>query len=211
MENMGWARIFDTWNWKALPLELDDDLVHYVGNLNSFSASFYCIYNFNTVLRHHIIFIFQYKTSHIEFSWVKCCKKVWKFEWRSVIILKPFTLKCMCTLQTWRLLTSRPTVTAFCFTRVVIGTASICPAHSHTSRVSIPTTIHTFVHPDQVMFTPIIQELLKKMAEPETWCIDSSLPGGGLLDRSQGRQVWHQQMEQCAAGLWSSLLKNRRE
>ena len=33
---------------------------------------------------------------------VKCCKKVWKFEW-GVIILKPFTLKCMCTLQTWTL------------------------------------------------------------------------------------------------------------
>ena len=29
-------------------------------------------------------------------------KKVWKFEWK-VMILKPFTLKCMCTLQTWTL------------------------------------------------------------------------------------------------------------
>ena len=33
---------------------------------------------------------------------MKCCKKVWKFEW-SVIICKPFTLKCMCILQTWTL------------------------------------------------------------------------------------------------------------
>ena len=46
MENMDWARISDTWkstkNWRALPLELDDDQVQYVGNLHiNISASFY--------------------------------------------------------------------------------------------------------------------------------------------------------------------------
>ena len=60
MENMNWTRIFDTWkstkNQKTLPLELDDDQAHYVGNLNNFSASFYCMYFFN-IVRHHIVFI----------------------------------------------------------------------------------------------------------------------------------------------------------
>jgi hypothetical protein len=35
MDNMDWARIFDSWKWtknlRALPLELDDDYVHNVG------------------------------------------------------------------------------------------------------------------------------------------------------------------------------------
>ena len=47
-------------------------------------------------------FHIQYKTANINFVFVKRCKKAWKFEW-SVIILKPFTLKYMCTLQTWTL------------------------------------------------------------------------------------------------------------
>ena len=42
MENVDWARMFDTWesteNRMALPLELEDDSVHYVRNLNYFSA-----------------------------------------------------------------------------------------------------------------------------------------------------------------------------
>ena len=101
MENMDWARIFDTWkstkNQRALPLELDDDLMHYVENLNNFSTSFYCIYFFNT-MRHHIIFIFNTKQPISSFFfWWSVAKKVWKFEW-SVIILK-----CMCTLYTWTL------------------------------------------------------------------------------------------------------------
>ena len=66
MENMDWARIFDTWkstkNWRALPLELDDYQVYYVGNLNNFSASFYCMYVFN-IVRYHIILIFNTKWS----------------------------------------------------------------------------------------------------------------------------------------------------
>ena len=103
MENMDHARIFDTWkstkNWRALPLELDDDQVRYVGNLNNFSASFCCMYFCNT-MRHEIIFIFNTNGQYqVFFFTVKCWQKVWKFEW-SVIILKPFTLKCMCTLQT---------------------------------------------------------------------------------------------------------------
>ena len=60
-----------------------------------------CIYVFN-ILGHHIIFKFNTKRPISNSCFVKCCKKVWKFEW-SVIILKPFTLKCMCTLQTWTL------------------------------------------------------------------------------------------------------------
>ena len=62
MKNISWARIFDTWkstkNLRALPLELDD--TYDVGNLNNFSASFYCMYFFN-IVRHHIIFIFNTK------------------------------------------------------------------------------------------------------------------------------------------------------
>jgi hypothetical protein len=42
---------------------------------------------------------------HWLFWRVKCCKKVWKFEW-GVIILKAFTLKCMCKLQTWTLVSN---------------------------------------------------------------------------------------------------------
>ena len=63
-KNMDWAIIFDTWkstkNQKALPLELDDDQAHYVGNLNNLSTSFQCMYFFN-IVRHHIIFIFNTK------------------------------------------------------------------------------------------------------------------------------------------------------
>ena len=105
---------FDTWkstkNRRALPL--DDNYVHYVGNLNNMSASFYCMYFFN-IVRHHIIFIFntffifkngQYQVFFNTFFGVcvKCCKKVGNFEW-SAIILEPFTSKCMCTLQAWTL------------------------------------------------------------------------------------------------------------
>jgi hypothetical protein len=85
--------------------------VHYVGNLNNFSGSFYCVYFFN-IVRHHIIFIFNTKRPISSFFLVKCCKKVWKFQ-RSVIILKPFTLKCMCTLQTWTLLALKRKPTSF--------------------------------------------------------------------------------------------------
>ena len=64
MENMDWARNFDTKksakNQRALPLELDDDDVQYVGNLNNISASFYCMHFFN-IVRHHIISIFNTK------------------------------------------------------------------------------------------------------------------------------------------------------
>ena len=58
MENIGWANTLDTWKStqyrRALPLELHDDWVHYVGNLNNFSASFYCMY-FVKIVRHHIL------------------------------------------------------------------------------------------------------------------------------------------------------------
>ena len=57
------------------------------------------MYFFN-IVRHHIIFIFITKWPMSSFFLVQCCKQVPKFEW-SVIILKPFTFKCMCTLQTW--------------------------------------------------------------------------------------------------------------
>ena len=64
MVKKNWARIFDTWkstkNQRTLPLELDNDYVHYVENLNHFSASFYCMYIFN-IVRHHIIYIFNTK------------------------------------------------------------------------------------------------------------------------------------------------------
>ena len=103
MDNMDWTKNFNTWkstkNRRALPLELNDDQVHYAGNLNNLSASFYCMYFFNTV-RHHIIFIFNTKWPISSFLWWSIAKKVWEFE-QSVIILKPFTLKCTCALQTW--------------------------------------------------------------------------------------------------------------
>ena len=64
MENVDWAKNFDTWestkNRRALPLELDDDYMHYARNLNNFSASSHCTYFFN-IVRHHIIFIFNAK------------------------------------------------------------------------------------------------------------------------------------------------------
>ena len=64
MKNMDWARILDTWkstkNRRALPLELDDDEVHYVGNLNTLSASS-CCKNFFNIVRHRIIFILNTK------------------------------------------------------------------------------------------------------------------------------------------------------
>ena len=64
MENMDWAKKFDTWkstkNWRVLPLKLDDGKVHHVSNLNYSSASFYCMHFFN-IVRHHIIFIFNAK------------------------------------------------------------------------------------------------------------------------------------------------------
>ena len=43
-------------------MESDDDWVHYVGNLNNFSASFHCMYFFN-IVRRHSIFIFNTKRS----------------------------------------------------------------------------------------------------------------------------------------------------
>ena len=62
LKNMDWAKNFDTWkltkNRRALPLELVDTSVHYVGNLTNFSASFHCMYFLN-IARHHIIFIFN--------------------------------------------------------------------------------------------------------------------------------------------------------
>ena len=64
MENMDWARMLDTWkltnNQRALPLELDDDSVHYVRNLNNFKASFNSMYSFN-IVRHRINFILNIK------------------------------------------------------------------------------------------------------------------------------------------------------
>ena len=90
-----------------LPLELDDDEVHYVGNLNNFSASFYYMYFFN-IVKPSYYFHIQYKTANIKFFLlVTCCKIVWKFEW-SVFILKPFTLTCMCTFQTGTLIAPPP-------------------------------------------------------------------------------------------------------
>jgi hypothetical protein len=72
MENMDWTKIFDTQkltkNQRALPLELDDNSVHYIGNLNNFSASFYCMYFFN-IVRHHVIFIFNTKRPISRFFW----------------------------------------------------------------------------------------------------------------------------------------------
>ena len=58
-----------------MPLELDDDKVHYVGNLNNFSASVFCMYFFN-IARHHITFMFNanrpiYQVFFFWF-WVKC-------------------------------------------------------------------------------------------------------------------------------------------
>ena len=86
MDNMDWAKIFDTWKStktrRALPLELDDDEVQYAWNLNNFSASFYCIYSFN-IVRQSYDFHIQYKTANLKFLfWWSVAKK---FEW-SVII-----------------------------------------------------------------------------------------------------------------------------
>ena len=81
MENINWTRLFDTWkptqNRRALPLELDDDWVHYIRNLDNFSASFYYMYFFN-IVRDHITFIFNTKRpiSSFFFSW-SVAKKVW--------------------------------------------------------------------------------------------------------------------------------------
>ena len=47
--------------------------LHYVGNLNNFSAPFYCMYFFN-VVRHHVIFIFNTKRPISSF-FKMCCKK----------------------------------------------------------------------------------------------------------------------------------------
>ena len=64
MRNMDWAKKIGTWkstkNRTSLPLELDDDQVHYVGRFppNNISASFYCMYFFN-IVRHHISFKFS--------------------------------------------------------------------------------------------------------------------------------------------------------
>ena len=70
-----WTNIFDTWKStkkrRALPLKLDDDYVHYLGNVNNFSASFYCMYFFKIVLVSYSIQNHQYK-----FFLLKCCKKV---------------------------------------------------------------------------------------------------------------------------------------
>ena len=57
-------------------------------NLINLSASVYCMYFFN-IVRHHIIFIFNTKQP----TWSFLLSEVWLF-------LKPFTLKCMCILQT---------------------------------------------------------------------------------------------------------------
>jgi hypothetical protein len=71
MKNMDWTRILDTWKstkiQRVLPLELDDDQVHYVRNRNYFSASFYCTCFFN-IVRHHVIFIFNTKQPKSSFS-----------------------------------------------------------------------------------------------------------------------------------------------
>ena len=79
MENVDWARIFGTWksieNRRAWPLELDDEEVHYVGNLNDSSASFFCMYFFN-IVRQHVIFIFNTKQPISSSFFVKCCKEV---------------------------------------------------------------------------------------------------------------------------------------
>ena len=102
MENMDWA----IKNWH---LEIDqkpEGFAFGVGwwlsalcwKSSNFGAPFYCMCFLN-IMRHHIIFIINTKRPISSFL-VKCCKKGWKFEW-SVIVLKPFTLKCMCTLQTW--------------------------------------------------------------------------------------------------------------
>ena len=83
MENMDWAIIFDTWqsteNWRALPLELDDDQVHYIRNLNNFNVSFYCMHFFN-IVRHRIIFILNTKrpiSSSFFCEVLQKCSKVW--------------------------------------------------------------------------------------------------------------------------------------
>ena len=59
------------------------------------------MYFFN-IVRHHIILIFNTTTANIKFFFCEVLQKSLRVEW-TVIILKPFTLKCMCTLQTWTL------------------------------------------------------------------------------------------------------------
>ena len=103
MRKMDWTKNSNTWkstkNLKALPLELDDDEIHYVGNLNNISTSFYCMYFFN-IVRHHIIFIFNTKRPISSCFLCEVLQKNLKV-WVKCDYLKPFTPKRMCTLQTW--------------------------------------------------------------------------------------------------------------
>ena len=46
-------------------LDLDDDQMHYIGNLNKFSASFCSMYVFN-IARYHIIFILNTNTVNVK-------------------------------------------------------------------------------------------------------------------------------------------------
>jgi hypothetical protein len=92
--------------------------------LNKFSAPCYCMYSFN-IVRHHIIP--KFNTKRPIASWlffVKCCQKVWKFVW-CVIISKPFTLKCMCTLQTWTLVL--PDHCRKSFISYLVTSHNLCP------------------------------------------------------------------------------------
>ena len=82
--------------------ELDHNQMHYVGSLNNSSASFYCMYFFN-IVRHHIYHLhIQYKSANIKLFFLSrsVAKKSLSEVWFN---LKPFTLKCMCTLHTWTL------------------------------------------------------------------------------------------------------------
>ena len=106
---------------------------------------------FFNIVRHHVIFIFNTKRPISRFF--ECCKRVWKFEW-SAIILKPFTLKCMCTLQTSALPIAAP-IRLF---RVNLQTVRIphdfttLAAHTRASCGLVPEIqphvdyIHTYIH-----------------------------------------------------------------
>ena len=48
--------------------------MHYVGNLNNFSASFCCMYFFN-IVRNHVIFIFNTKQPISSFFFESVAKK----------------------------------------------------------------------------------------------------------------------------------------
>ena len=83
---------FDTWKWtknrRALPLELEEDEVHYVENLNNFNAWLNWMHSSNIMVRHHIIFHIQYKTTNIKLA-------LFSFSFLGVEVLRNFVwVKC---------------------------------------------------------------------------------------------------------------------